>query len=97
MYTVARELKRITPSHHLVEHERTNKIPNFIICSHTASQATCTQQHLHWNRWIAEWDIKAFGDVCFKNKFASEQRLSEVCTLQSFLYSKMLAKACLCL
>lgn len=92
VYTVARELKRTAPSPHLAEHERANKIHNFINCPHTTSQATCTLKHLHWSRWIAEWDIQGFEDVCFKNKLASEQA-SEVYTLQSFLCFKNTRKS----
>lgn len=63
----------INPLYHLAEPERAKEIQNFINCSHTPWQTTCTLQHMHWSRWIAEWDINDLQNVCFKSKLASEQ------------------------
>lgn len=83
----------INPFCHLAELERAKEIQNFINCSHTTSQATCTLKHLHWSRWIAERDINDFQKVCFKNSLSSEQRTSKVYNLKIFFIFKNTSKS----
>lgn len=84
VYCEAGKLKMITPFYHSAERERAKEIQNFINCSHTTLQATCTWKNLHWSRWIAECSIKDFQNICFKNKLDSKTRTSKSYNLQSW-------------
>lgn len=67
----------ITPFYHSAKRERVKEIQNFINCSHTTSQATCTWKNLHWSRWIAESGIKDFQNVYFKINWILRQGLGK--------------------
>lgn len=77
------KLKMITLFHHSTERERARGIQNFINCCNVTLQATCTSKNLQWSRWIDEYAIKDFENVCFKNK-----PLSKSLTIQAYNLQK---------
>lgn len=78
------------------------RFKNFINCSNMTIQATCTSKNLQWSRWIDEYAVKDFENVCFKNKLLSKSLTIKAYNLQKchcsfFLVPQILLKTYPCL
>lgn len=101
-YCLDGKFKMITLFNHSKGCERAREIKIFINCCSMTLQATCTSKNLQWSRWIDEYAIKDFENVCFKNKLLSKSLTIKAHDLQKchcsfFLVSHILSKAYLCL